>query len=75
MKWKEKKLGRHPLGTFKKEPKQYGDYVKITAKFDGRCTLCHGPVSKDMQVCYNKNRMPGCKIAHISCVIRSLDSE
>lgn len=70
----EKKLGRHIIGTFKKKPVQYGNWTKVKAKFDGRCTLCHVEFSQGLDVMYNKNRMPGCKMAHVSCLLQALES-
>jgi len=69
------KLGRHTLGFYRKDKVDLGHgYIKIVAKFDGRCTVCKEDYSEGMKIGYNKDRMPGCKTAHVSCVLR-LDKE
>ena len=70
----EGKLSRHRKGLRRKIPVFYGDYQKIEAKFDGRCTLCKEPYSEGMDVAYNKNRTAGNKVAHISCAIREANT-
>ena len=68
------KLGRHTLGFYRKDKVKYGNWTKIKSKFEGKCTLCHELYPEGMDMMYNSNRMPGCKMAHISCLLHALES-
>lgn len=71
----ERKLGRYRKGVKNKDVKKYGDWVKVKSKFEGKCTLCHEEFEAGLETMYNKNRMPGAKMAHISCLLRSLEDK
>jgi cytochrome c len=69
------KLNRLRKGVKSKDLKKYGDWVKVKSRFEGKCTLCHEEFGEGLDMMYNKNRMPGAKMAHISCLLRKVEEE